>query len=181
MQLLLIVLIVACLGVLTSANSFAKQLAESTKSVTAKMLRPLLNSERIRLKFGSYGIEVLKQAGSLRVSNLFSKSDDVKTTRTLAVVSYPEQIPKALAKSHQLIGWWQIHGRDLQTQRAGRLKSNTATLAISQNLPILPRSINVWVMSLLSLWLSTFISLWSASRVNPTNMLKSLKSIIRTT
>ena len=34
--------------------------------------RPLLNSERIKQKFGSYGINILDANAELRVSNLYS-------------------------------------------------------------------------------------------------------------
>lgn len=64
---------------------------------------PLLNSERIRQKFGSYGIEVLEQDDRLRVSNLYSLETGARVTRTLAVVFFPEPIPAPLRAEHEAI------------------------------------------------------------------------------
>lgn len=59
----------------------------------------MLNSERIEQTFGSYGIEVLYADWQHRVSNLFSEEDGIRTTRTLAVVLYPEEgIPPELTE-----------------------------------------------------------------------------------
>jgi len=60
----------------------------------------LLNSERIAKKFGGYGIDVLQSSPLLRVSNLY---DGRKTTRTLAIVNYPETIDSAFSKEHSEI------------------------------------------------------------------------------
>jgi hypothetical protein len=61
---------------------------------------PLLNSERIRQKFGSYGIDVVKQFESIRVSDLFSLEQERKVTRTFAVVFYPSSIPSSILTQH---------------------------------------------------------------------------------
>ncbi len=63
----------------------------------------LLNSERIKMKFGSYGIDVLKTSPELRISNLHSLNKAQKTTRTFAVVQYPKTVNKAYSKEHQII------------------------------------------------------------------------------
>lgn len=63
----------------------------------------LANSERIRLKFGSYGIEVVESGLRIRVSNLFSKSAGIKTNRTFAVVMYPAVIEAAFKEEHDAI------------------------------------------------------------------------------
>lgn len=63
----------------------------------------ILNSERIELAFGSFGIEVLSAEGDLRVSNLFSEEQGERTCRTLAVVSYPTRVHPALVEEHALI------------------------------------------------------------------------------
>lgn len=60
----------------------------------------LLNSERIEKKFGAYGIDVLYNSTSLRVSNLY---DGKKITRTLAIVNYPEIIDSSFSKEHQQV------------------------------------------------------------------------------
>ncbi len=70
---------------------------------TAEQLRPLLNSERIQLKFGSYGIDVLESGSEIRVSNLYSLDDDQKITRTFAVVQYPATVDPRFAQEHQVI------------------------------------------------------------------------------
>jgi len=61
------------------------------------------NSERIRLKFGSYGIEVLESGQGIRVSNLYSIDAGIRTKRTFAVVAYPEVIEPELRKEHDAI------------------------------------------------------------------------------
>ncbi|NET33423.1 MAG: hypothetical protein F6K19_15610 [Cyanothece sp. SIO1E1] len=63
----------------------------------------LLNSERIEMKFGSYGIEVIKSDSALRVSNLFSLHDNKKVTRTFAVVNYPEIVDSVFLNEHLLV------------------------------------------------------------------------------
>lgn len=107
MKLLLIFLLTAAVplavNLLFSTIAFAKQAATQDSFVSAEALRPLLNSERIKLKFGSYAIEVLQASKRLRISNLYSTQGEHKTTRTLALVSYPENIPPALAEQHSEI------------------------------------------------------------------------------
>ena len=61
------------------------------------------NSDRIRLKFGSYGIDIVENELRIRVSNLYSTSDGVKTNRTFAVVMYPTVIETAFRIEHQAI------------------------------------------------------------------------------
>lgn len=65
----------------------------------------LLNSERIELQFGSYGIEVLASDDELRVSDLYSVDSVTgeRTTRTIAIVRYPPAIAAAFAGPHRLI------------------------------------------------------------------------------
>ena len=62
-----------------------------------------LNSERIAASFGSYGVELLHQAGRCRVSNLYSTHGEATITRTLAVVDLPTEVPAALEESHAAI------------------------------------------------------------------------------
>ena len=61
------------------------------------------NSERIRLKFGSYGIEVLENSAGLRVSSLYSTHDGHSVNRTFAVVAYPDVIDPAFEQEHEAI------------------------------------------------------------------------------
>lgn len=52
----------------------------------------MLNSERIEQQYGSYGIEVLSDDGSVRVSDLYSGSGDGRVCRTFAVVVYADPV-----------------------------------------------------------------------------------------
>ena len=61
------------------------------------------NSDRIRLKFGNYGIEIVENGLRIRVSNLFSTTAGLKTNRTFAVVMYPAVIEPAFEKEHEAI------------------------------------------------------------------------------
>jgi len=81
-----------------SANS-----NQGEASNVEEKLYPLGNSERIRHKFGSYGIEVLENSPGLRVSSLFSTHEGVKINRTFAVVAYPKIIEEAFEKEHAAI------------------------------------------------------------------------------
>ncbi len=64
--------------------------------------RELLNSERIAAEFGSYGIEVLEQDESARVSNLYSDTAGMRVGRTFAVVRYG-RIDPAFREEHATI------------------------------------------------------------------------------
>lgn len=64
---------------------------------------PLGNSERIRMKFGSFGIEVLENGPGIRVSSLYSTHDGSRVNRTFAVVAYPKVIEAAFKKEHEAI------------------------------------------------------------------------------
>jgi hypothetical protein len=48
----------------------------------APITAQILNSERIEQTFGSYGIDVIASDALLRVSNLYSRHDGEKITRT---------------------------------------------------------------------------------------------------
>ena len=72
-------------------------------SVEKKQTPDLGNSDRIRLKFGNYGIEIVENDLRIRVSNLFSATAGVKTNRTFAVVMYPAVIEPAFRKEHEAI------------------------------------------------------------------------------
>ena len=61
------------------------------------------NSERIRLKFGSYGIEVIENGRRIRVSELYSVEDGLRTNRTFAVVNYPSVIAPEFKQEHEEI------------------------------------------------------------------------------
>lgn len=61
------------------------------------------NSDRIRLKFGNYGIDIIENGLRIRVSNLYSTADGVKTNRTFAVVMLPAVVEPAFATEHAAI------------------------------------------------------------------------------
>lgn len=69
---------------------------------TPAVVPELLNSERIKASFGSYGIEILNEAAGLRHANLFSLANGDKTCRTYAVVR-SNDVPDALAEPHEAI------------------------------------------------------------------------------
>lgn len=75
----------------------------SETSPAEEQLDDLGNSDRIRLKFGSYGIDIIENELRIRVSNLYSTSNGVKTNRTFAVVMYPAVIEAAFRKEHKAI------------------------------------------------------------------------------
>ena len=72
-------------------------------SVAEKQDLQLANSERIRTKFGSYGIDIIENSPDIRVSSLYSLHDGSRVSRTFAVVAYPEVIEPAFQKEHEAI------------------------------------------------------------------------------
>lgn len=69
-------------------------------------LKPgLLNSARIELKFGSYGVQILAQdkATGIRLSSLYSEHEDEKITRTIAFTQYEANINDKLRMAHKEI------------------------------------------------------------------------------
>ncbi|RDH42722.1 hypothetical protein [Zooshikella ganghwensis] len=92
--------LLTCLFITFTSHTFATQ---TSTSIDNKKLRPLLNSERIELEFGSYGIDVLESGESIRVSRLYSTHSSKKVTRTLAIVHYPEQVDTSFANEHKKI------------------------------------------------------------------------------
>jgi hypothetical protein len=58
-------------------------------ALSACSLQPeVLNSERIKDRFGTYGVEIIDQNDSTRRSNLYSTHDGVSVSRTYAVVEF---------------------------------------------------------------------------------------------
>ncbi|MEO1032129.1 MAG: hypothetical protein AAFX55_12025 [Bacteroidota bacterium] len=102
------------IGLLYGLHSCRDKNPQSKVSLSShdSILSPqLLNSERIKMTFGSYGIQVLNKGAQLRVSDLYSLHDDKKITRTFAVVRYPEQIDSSYLKEHTKILEGQSIGR----------------------------------------------------------------------
>jgi len=76
---------------------------QGESSHAEKQSRPMGNSARIRLKFGSYGIEVLENSPGLRVSSLYSTHDGQNINRSFAVVAYPDAVDPAFKQEHEAI------------------------------------------------------------------------------
>jgi hypothetical protein len=83
--------------------SYPAKSGQNENLVTETQLSELANSDRIRLKFGNYGIEIVENGLRIRVSNLYSTVAGVKTNRTFAVVMYPEVIEPDFSKEHEAI------------------------------------------------------------------------------
>lgn len=69
-------------------------------------LKPgLLNSARIELKFGSYGVQILAQdqVTGIRLSSLYSEHEDEKIARTIAFTQYEANINDKLRMAHKEI------------------------------------------------------------------------------
>jgi hypothetical protein len=81
--------------------------SENTKpvdaSVEGKHARSLRNSDRIKIKYGNYNIDIIENKLNIRVSKLYSTLDGVKTNRTFAVVAYPVFIEPEFKKEHEAI------------------------------------------------------------------------------
>ncbi|MDT7833377.1 hypothetical protein RQM59_13385 [Flavobacteriaceae bacterium S356] len=86
---------------LISCNTTTEQ--ESITLSKKLLSTKLLNSERIKEKFGSYDIDVLSHTNKVRISNLYSFEEGTKVTRTFAVVNYPEQIDSSYAAIHSKV------------------------------------------------------------------------------
>jgi len=75
-------------------------------SVKQETKAPLLNSERIKQKFGSYGVHVIPlipEQSSRRVSSLYSTHEGKEITRTLAVTLFADPMDSALSEEHRQI------------------------------------------------------------------------------
>jgi hypothetical protein len=86
---------------LALTHLFIATIAVAAAAQTAS--REQLNSERIAAQFGSYGVAVLEQDDSVRVSNLFSGTGQERTCRTFAIVRYSERVDPALGREHAAI------------------------------------------------------------------------------
>ena len=76
---------------------------DGSQDIARESSRPLLNSQRIEKIFGNYQIEVLKNGDQFRVSDLHSLANGVRTTRTLALVTYDQKIDQELTGEHGMI------------------------------------------------------------------------------
>ena len=83
---------------------YIKKNPESLSVAYDSILSPeLLNSERIKMKYGNYAIKILSDDSKTRISNLYSSQGDKKITRTFAVVNYSEVIDPTFLEAHKKI------------------------------------------------------------------------------
>ena len=90
----------------SAACTMQSESGHSEKGVSPTVVDTLLNSERIRMKYGSYGVEVLYSDSTTRITSLYNEDGDVRITRTYAIVLYPTVIDSALANEHNSIIDW---------------------------------------------------------------------------
>jgi len=95
--------VVFILGALAISPCWSSGNDQAAKAASTESARPLLNSERIKQRYGSYGIDVLKDDGAMRISSLYSLQHGQKVTRTMAVVVYAQGIPAQIQQEHQAI------------------------------------------------------------------------------
>jgi hypothetical protein len=55
------------------------------------------------MKYGSYGIDIIENRNKIRISNLYSTENGIKTNRTFAVVAFPRLIEAAFKNEHEAI------------------------------------------------------------------------------
>ena len=116
--------------------------------VTAVAGAQILNSERIEQTFGSYGIDVAYSDATLRISDLFSRDDGRKTTRTLAIVAFVAAIDPAFAAVHERVldggsigatfqaAGWQVGKRNLEIRQTPLPKSFAAAMQLEPGTPL---------------------------------------------
>lgn len=94
-SLVLAALVTANLACVTTKNPAANK--ETNKA-------PLLNSERIKQKFGTYGVQVIDSGSPrTRISKLYSVHDGRQIGRTVAVTTFAEPMDASLLEGHRLI------------------------------------------------------------------------------
>lgn len=82
----------------------SKYPSKETSSVSSNLgSSNILNSERIKKKFGSYGINILQSDSTIRITDLYSVDRGIKTTRTVAFVFYPKDLNPSYAVEHNII------------------------------------------------------------------------------
>lgn len=75
-----------------------------TAALSACALQPeALNSERIKNRFGSYGVEIVDQDGEARRSSLYSVHDGERTCRTYAVVEFVSSSAVDMLETHDKV------------------------------------------------------------------------------
>ncbi|WP_211341841.1 hypothetical protein [Ulvibacterium marinum] len=103
-QYVYILILLASIFFNLTGCALKKQNPESPSVAYDSILSPkLLNSERIKMKYGSYAIKIFSDDSKTRISNLYSSQDDKKITRTFALVNYSEVIDSTFLEEHREI------------------------------------------------------------------------------
>jgi hypothetical protein len=87
---------------------------------------PLLNSERIGNRFGTFGIDVIKNDHPERISNLYSMEDGRKICRTYAIVRFEPSVNPGVQAEHSLILAGQPMGAVFRSRGWKIIKRNLA-------------------------------------------------------
>ncbi len=113
---------------------------------------PVLNSERIEARFGSYAVTVLAQDGRWRISSLESLDQGITTTRTFAIVRFAEPVPIELQNTHQRILAGASLGATLQTAGWQLHKSNVdiSSVVLSDCQHVIPERMRIAENSILA-------------------------------
>lgn len=75
-----------------------------TAALSACAIEPeLLNSERIRDRFGNYGIEVISGQPDMRRSSLYSVEGEIRICRTYALVHFSRQPDAIVGAEHEQV------------------------------------------------------------------------------
>lgn len=101
-------------------------------------LKPgILTSDRIKAKFGSFGVQVLLQdeLSGVRLSNLYSEHDGEKITRAIALVAFERSMDDELKKAHLEILDGGSIGSTL-TKHGFTLQKNALYRGALENMPI---------------------------------------------
>ncbi len=85
-----------------------------------------MNSDNIEARFGSYGVEIITQAGNRRLANLYSEHEGAKICRTLALTCFLESPPLELTAAHQKILGGSSLGATLRSEGWRVVKSDAA-------------------------------------------------------
>ncbi len=100
------IFLLVCFTVLTPMLSLSSCVSVKTNAnieKSAPHLAPnILNSERIKIKFGSFGVKVLEQTNDYRFSNLYSNAEQ-QIMRTLALTNYAPHENAELKDAHAAI------------------------------------------------------------------------------
>lgn len=86
----------------------------------------LLNSERIGNRFGSFGIDVIRNDHPERISNLYSMEDGRKICRTYAIVRFEPSVNPKVQAEHKLVLAGQPMGAVFKSRGWKVIKRNLA-------------------------------------------------------